>query len=137
MRKLLTAGVLAGAVLGAAMATIAAAAADKEKTYQGVGYACTGIGDERNDPRWAAYPAKVMLTTKGGAFVADGQITIQDAQGKTVLETTCDAPWLLVRLAPGRYQVTAKVADYTQKGTLIVPAKGQGTLTLRFAEIAG
>ena len=136
MRKLLTVGLLAGAVLGTAV-TGPAGAADEEKTYQGTRYVCTGVGQERDDPRWAAYPAKVMLTTKSGAFVADGQITIADAQGKTVLETTCDAPWLLAQLPPGRYQVTAKVADYTQKGALIVPAKGQAAVTLRFAEIAG
>ena len=136
MRNLLTAGLLAGAVLGTAYSGPVRAAGD-EQTYQGIRYVCTGIGEDRNDPRWAAYPAKVMLTTKSGAFVADGRITIQDAQGKTVLEAGCNAPWLLAQLAPGRYQVTARVADYTQKGTLVVPAKGQAELTLRFAEIAG
>jgi hypothetical protein len=136
MRNILTAGLLAGAVLGAALPGPARAAGD-EQSYQGVGYVCTGVGEDRDDPRWAAYPAKVMLTTKSGAFVADGRLTIRDAQGKTVLEASCDAPWLLARLAPGRYQVTAEVAGHSQKGTLVVPAKGQAALTLRFAEIAG
>jgi hypothetical protein len=136
MRKLLTAGLMAGALLGTSLAG-PAGAADEEKTYQGVRYVCTGVGQERDDPRWSAFPAKVMLTTQSGAYVADGQITIEDAAGKRVLETTCDAPWLLAQLAPGRYQVTAKVDRYIQKGTLIVPAKGQAAVTLRFWEIAG
>jgi hypothetical protein len=136
MRKFLAAGLLAGAVVGASLAGTAGAA-DEEKTYGDVTYVCTGIGEERDNPDWARYPAKVMLTTKSGAYVANAEITIQDEKGERVLEASCNAPWLLVDLKPGRYEVSAKVDRYLHREPLIVPATGQAVVTLRFWEIAG
>ena len=95
------------------------------------------IGEERDNPKWASYPAKVMLTTKSGAYVANAAITIQDDKGEVVLETTCNAPWLLVDLKPGRYEVSAKVDRYLHRDAVTVPRQGQAVVTLRFWEIAG
>lgn len=136
MRNLLAVGLLAGAVFGASLAG-PAGAAEPEQTYQGVRYVCTGIGEDRDDPGLAAYSAKIMLTTKNGAYVANAVITIDDAKGERVLETTCNGPWLLADLKPGRYQVSAKVDRYMHQGTLDVGAKGQAVVTLRFWEIVG
>ena len=136
MWKLLTAGVMAGSLMGVGLAGPASAAGEAQ-TYQGVQYVCTGIGQERDNPEWAKYPAKIMLTTKNGAYVANAAITIDDAKGKRVLETTCHGPWLLADLPPGRYQVSAKVDRYLHQGTIDVKAKGQAALTLRFWEIVG
>ena len=75
MLKLLAAGLVAGAILGTSLAG-PASAADEEKTFEGVRYVCTGIGEDRDNPKWAAFPAKIMLTTKNGAYVANADITI-------------------------------------------------------------
>lgn len=136
MRKFLAAGLLAGAIIGTSLAG-PASAADEEKSFEGVRYVCTGIGEDRDNPKWAAYPAKIMLTTKNGAYVANADITIDDAKGKRVLEASCNGPWLLAQLPPGHYTVSAKVDRYLHDGNITVPAKGQASVTLRFWEIAG
>ena len=126
MRKLLTAGVLAGALLGAGLAGPAGAAGE-EQTYQGVRYLCTGVGEERDAPGLAAYSAKIMLTTKNGAYVANADITIDDAKGKRVLETTCHAPWLLADLKPGRYQVLGQGRPLSAPGHHRRAGQGPGS----------
>ena len=135
MRQLVAAGLLAGAIAGAWPAH--PVRAQEVKTYGDVTYVCTGIGEQRDNPEWAEYPAKIMLTTETGAYVANAVITIQDEQGEVVLETTCNAPWLLANLKPGRYEVSAKVDRYLHRDALTVPESGQGELTLRFWEITG
>src|SRR4030095_11854886 len=84
--------------------------ADEEKTYQGISYACTGVGESKEDPKWKAYPLKLMFTAGTRAYVSEVAITIQDAAGSTVLQATCDAPWLVARLKPGAYSVAAQAA---------------------------
>ncbi|HEX7007129.1 MAG TPA: hypothetical protein VF274_08320 [Alphaproteobacteria bacterium] len=135
MRKMLTAGLAAGAVVGALLA--GTAGADAEKTYGDITYVCTGIGEERDNPKWATYPAKIMLTTNTGAYVANADITIQDETGAVVLEATCNGPWLLADLKPGRYEVSAKVDRYLHRETMTVSDTGQAVITMRFWEIAG
>ena len=46
----------------------------------------------------------------------------------------CGGPWLLVRLPPGMYDVTAVVENVSKTGRVTVPATGQGRLVIRFPE---
>ena len=46
-------------------------------------------------------------------FVADVQTTVRDANGKTVLHVDAAGPFLLAKLAPGRYTIDARLAGKT------------------------
>jgi len=109
---------------------------DVEKIYQGVPYACSGVGNSQDDPRWKTYPLKLMFTAAGKAYVANVGVSILDSRGNEVLRVTCDAPWLLARLGPGTYTVSAQAYGSTIKRTKVsVPASGQNELAIRFPEI--
>ena len=109
---------------------------DMEKTYQGVPYACGGVGNSQDDPRWKTYPLKLMFTAAGRPYVADVGVSITDTTGAEVLRVVCDAPWLLARLKPGTYSVSAQAYGSTIKRTKVsVPASGQNELAIRFPEI--
>jgi hypothetical protein len=41
------------------------------------------------------------------------QITIKDKSGNTVLDVTADGPYMLIRLAPGRYSLDATYESVT------------------------
>jgi hypothetical protein len=112
---------------------------DEEKTYNGVQYACTGVGDAKDDPKWGNYAVKLMFTTGGRAYVSYVEVQIQDASGKEIFRADCDAPWLVVNLLPGKYQVTATaVKKYTRRAALNVSGGGKQTeLAIRFSEITG
>lgn len=96
---------------------------------------CTGIGaDARNDPRWSSYPLRIELVGREGIFL--GQATVDLSQNdEAIVSVRCGGPWLLMRLPPGAYDVSAQVENVTKTGRVTVPATGQGRLILRFPEL--
>ena len=52
-------------------------------------------------------------------------VTVTDMQGKPVVTISCAGPWANFRLAPGHYQVSARIGDRTtQSVALDVPRTG-------------
>src|SRR5262249_12150530 len=75
----------------------ALAVQDQPTTINGVETVCTGVGSGKDDPRWSAYPVKIVIANTAGENVAAMQIALT-ANGKPVVQTTCDAPWILLKL---------------------------------------
>ena len=117
-----------------------AALGASEQSYEGTAYACTGFGQEvRDDPRWNAYPLKLVFATDAGAYFANVVTTIENAAGETVLRTDCNAPWVLVKLPPGRYEVTARALpeNVERSATVEVRPGRQTERTFHFAGVTG
>lgn len=105
---------------------------------QGVPYACVGFGsDERSDPRWQGYPLKIEYATATGGYYADAVTTVRDASGAVVFEAHCQAPWLLLRLPPGKYRLTGRALPSNEARTARVTVKPQGQtrVVIRFPGI--
>lgn len=88
------------------MATQALAVQDTPTNINGIDTVCTGVGSAKDDPRWKAYPVKIVLATTGGADLANAHVTLAKG-GQTLVETDCDAPWILFKAPPGQYTATA------------------------------
>ena len=88
------------------LANEALAVQDTPATLNGVETVCTGVGSAKDDPRWSAYPIKIVLATAGGANLANAHITLSKG-GKDVVQTDCDAPWILFKAPAGSYTATA------------------------------
>src|SRR5258706_16178810 len=58
------------------MANQALAVQDTPTTINGVEVVCTGVGSAKDDPRWSAYPVKIVLATTGGANLANAHVTL-------------------------------------------------------------
>jgi hypothetical protein len=132
--------ILAGAAVLALMASAAvpaAAAADEEKVVNGITYACAGVGGEsQNDPRWPAYPAKLVFAGGTGDYLSNIAVTIESTKGGTVFETVCDGPWLLVNLPPDKYRITAVAEQaYRNEFTMTVGSGHQVEKIVRFPEV--
>lgn len=113
-------------------------AGDEEKDYQGIKYACTGVGESKEDPRWKDYPLKLMFTTGGHAYVSYVDVKVMDSNGKMVFTADCDAPWLLIKLPKGKYEVVATaLKKYQKQATVNVSGTGQTIRAIRFEEISG
>jgi hypothetical protein len=82
---------------------------DTPVAINGVETVCTGVGSAKDDPRWKAYPVKIVLATTGGADLANAHISLRRGDGTTVAETDCDAPWVLFKPPAGRYTATASL----------------------------
>ena len=93
-------------------------------------------GGGKDDPRWSGYPIKLVLARPDGANLAGAHVTLRQG-GKVLVETDCDAPWILFKPEPGEYVVTASLIGGGQARTANVTAgKGQKVVTLVFARQA-
>jgi hypothetical protein len=98
------------ALAAAALATPALAIQDTPTTINGVETVCTGVGSAKDDPRWAAYPVKIVIANTSGQNLAAMQIALTKG-GKAVVQTICDAPWVLFKLPSGHYAASATMVD--------------------------
>lgn len=110
MRLFLMAATAAGFAFATVimMADEAAAVQDTPTTINGVETVCTGVGSAKDDPRWAAYPVKIVLATSGGANLANAHISLTKGN-QEVAGLDCDAPWILFKPPAGNYTATASL----------------------------
>lgn len=112
----------------------------------GVAYVSGGIGSdearqmERMASQWPLaleFAVKDRADPKGAAFAADVAVSIQDAHGHTVLDGVhTDGPFLLARVQPGRYRVSADYAGRTITREVTVPAHGPGRAVFEWPDSA-
>jgi hypothetical protein len=124
---------LAVAIGLVAAATAAFAAQDTPFTANGVTAVCTGVGSAKDNPAWPSYPVKIVLANNAGENLASAHYTVTRA-GKTLLETDCDAPWLLLKAPAGNYAVSAAIGGVRHSISFSTAGSGpQKELTLVFA----
>jgi hypothetical protein len=110
---------------------------DSERAIGGVMIGCTGIGQQKHDPRWLAYPIQVEFARPDGAYLGDEALSVTDHSGKVLASVTCEGPWILLRPdAPGEYSFKGWLPGSTvapSGGTFHIPAKGRARMVLHFA----
>jgi len=89
--------------------SMAAHAAVYDRTADGVAFIEGGIGEEELSVLMAeqsTYSLTVQTAARrSGAFLADVHLRIRGAAGRVVFERQLQAPWLLVDLPAGRYEI--------------------------------
>jgi hypothetical protein len=136
MRLFLMTATAAGFALASFAMDEALAVQDTPTTINGVEVVCTGVGSAKDDPRWSAYPVKIVLATTGGANLANAHVSLSKG-GKEVAGLDCDAPWILFKPTAGSYTATATLiggsgqshsANFTTSGS-----GAQKEITIAFA----
>ncbi|MGZ3157541.1 MAG: hypothetical protein ACXU7H_00520 [Burkholderiaceae bacterium] len=98
------------------------------QTENGITYLCGGIGEEQASfmkQSKGDYDLMLTFATRSGEYIADVDVGIKDAKGKSVLQTNCGGPILLVNLPrSGVYRVQAQAENYSLRKTVTVKAKG-------------
>ena len=87
----------------------AEAVQDQPEMIGGIETVCTGVGSAKDNPAWSAYPVKLVFANPAGENLAQVHLSVMRA-GRPLMETECDAPWLLMKLPAGSYDVAATVA---------------------------
>lgn len=99
------------------------------QTENGITYLCGGVGEEQASymkQQKGDYDLMLTFASRNGEYLADVDVAIKDAKGKSVLNTTCGGPMLLVSLPrSGTYRIQAQAEDYSLRKTVKVKAKGQ------------
>lgn len=111
---------------------------DAETTVSGVPVACTGIGQTREDPRWAVYPVRIEVSDAQNAYLAGAVVQVRGRDGKPILAAECDGPWLLAMLPKGRYLAEARIPGSSARprsARFTATDKGQVRVVLQFTDI--
>jgi hypothetical protein len=104
-----TIAVAAGSLMTVpALINSAYAVQDQPVTIGGVETVCTGVGSAKDNPAWKDYPIKLTFSNMAGENEAAEHVAISQG-GKPVMETDCDAPWLLIKAPAGHYDVHASL----------------------------
>ena len=131
--KLLVVAILLGA---AALVPVANATGDESvQTASGVSYVSGGIGAasiDRLSSRARDFNLKLVFALKSGDYVSDVKVTIADAAGKQLVDTTSEGPWFLAKLPAGNYQIVATLAGKAEKRTIAVGAEKLRTIDFRW-----
>ena len=108
---------------------------DTPMSMRAIEAVCTGISsDARADPRWAAYPLRIEVVGAGGEFLGDAQVTLSKGD-EALAAVNCGGPWVLFKVMPGAYGVSAEVQGVTKTARVNVAGSGQARVVLRFTEV--
>ena len=126
---------LAGAALAVLMAgTMSTAQAAAPAYLNG------GIGKDEAARLHAAakdYSLQIEFSERrDNEFIADADLKIADARGKTVFQRSDAGPIVLVRLAPGTYRVTATADGRSETQTTTVASHGTASLYFHWDGVA-
>ena len=129
--------VAAGTALALPALTVTAfAVQDQPTTIGGIETVCTGVGSAKDNPAWSAYPVKLVFANPSGQDLAQEHISVMQG-GKPVIETDCDAPWVLMKLPAGEYSVAASIGARTGNANFSTSGSGQKTVTITMPSASG
>jgi hypothetical protein len=107
---------------------------DQPVTIGGIQSVCTGVGSAKDNPDWNGYPVKLVFANSAGEDLAAVHVAVSKG-GKTMMETDCDAPWLLLKAPAGNYGVKATINGAPGRNATAKFSGGgraQKTITLTF-----
>ncbi len=117
------------ALLMPLLTNTAQAVQDQPVVIGNVETVCTGVGSAKDNPAWSAYPVKLVFANQAGEDLAQVHVAVMQA-GKPVVEADCDAPWVLMKLPAGSYNVSASVGASTGKASFSTKGGPQQTVTV-------
>ncbi|MBA5687717.1 carboxypeptidase-like regulatory domain-containing protein [Rugamonas apoptosis] len=130
MKSVMHRAAIAGALGLAAAGSVSASVSlpPVQNTGQ-VAYLSGGIGQDEaaalqaESRRWPLTLEFAVANKHRSEFAADVAVSVRDAKGREVLNTTSDGPFLLAKLKPGSYTVEASLAGKTMQRRIVVSAQ--------------
>jgi hypothetical protein len=134
--KPITAVVVAILLGAASLVPVTNANSDESvQTAGGVSFVSGGVGTDSTDRLSSLakdFNLKLVFALKSGDYVSDVKVTIADAAGKTLLDTTSEGPWFLAKLPAGNYRIVATFAGNAEKRTIAIGAEKLKTIDFRW-----
>lgn len=131
--------VVTAAILLGGASLVSAADGNNDGAVQrtgGVSYVSGGVGLDSIDHLSSLardFNLKLVFALKSGDYVSDVKVTIANASGRTMLDTTSEGPWLLTKLPAGNYQIVATLAGKSEKRAIAVGAEKLKTVDFRWS----
>lgn len=123
------------AILASTMALAQENEALRPVTEAGVTYVSGGIGEDETTAIRAMAPKfnlDLVFAQKNGTYLSDVDVVVMSSTGAQIVALKTNGPILLMRVAPGRYLVTATADQAKQTRWVTVPAHGRAHLSLHW-----
>jgi hypothetical protein len=117
-------------------ADVAAPAPLAPQSQNGATFLTGGVGDrEQAELRKLDddYNVRIALTNADGAYISRVDVVIEDAAGRSLIETTTRGPIVLAQLEPGRYRLQARSEGRTTERRVIDVPKNAEAVRLYVA----
>jgi len=113
------------AVIAAGLSVIPLSFAQDVTSQGSVSFVSGGVGEDQSQTFKSMardYPLELMFVTKGSPnrYLADVKVQIKDKSGNVVLDTTSNGPFLLAKVPPGKYTITAESEGGVKRQTVQV-----------------
>jgi hypothetical protein len=95
-----------------------------------------GIGADESEAilrearTWPLVLQLVQNAPTHAAYISDVRVTIKDGSGKIILDTITEGPFLLVKLAPGKYSIDASYESKTLHRDVSIGKGGSNKIML-------
>ncbi|HZV93772.1 MAG TPA: carboxypeptidase regulatory-like domain-containing protein [Caldimonas sp.] len=121
------------ALMAAGMAFAQDAAVPVQRSSGGVEYVNGGIGDGARNAmsQMSGFDLKLVFSNPAGEYLVADHVAVKGPSGE-VFAVDQAGPWLLLKLPPGSYTVSARYAGATQERAVKV-GSGMRTMNWRFA----
>jgi hypothetical protein len=99
---------------------------------------CGGVGSDKDNGQWSAYPIKLEFSNTAGQFVSGENVKLTNQAGATIAEFDCTGPWVLLQLPKGSYGASATVAGSANPPRSVKfspPATGQKRVEIQFPSV--
>jgi hypothetical protein len=113
--KTLSKGML---VIAMGLAAPLALAQDDYITWNGG----VGIDDRAKAPTEGT---KLVFFSEQGLYIAGLHVTLKDNEGKVLVDTTGEGPWMILDLPDGTYTVLAEYQGFKQGGEIVVDEESE------------
>ena len=110
---------------------------DREQSVGGVMVGCTGIGQEKDNPRWNAYPIRVEASNPAGDLLANFALAVSGKGGGSLATVSCAGPWIMLKPPAGDYTLDGWIPGSAlkhQSASVSPPATGQRVVAMYFRE---
>ena len=100
-----------------------------------VDYISGGVSDESQaeiEALSSNYRLRIVDALEGGAFLADVQQRLIDADGDVVVDVQTTGPITLINAPAGPYTLESRFEGQRQSHEVVVPSRGQKRLDLRW-----
>ena len=113
------------AVIAMGLSVMPLSLAQDAKSQGSVAFVSGGVGEDQSEAFKSMardYPLELMFVAKGNPnrYLADVKVQIKDKNGNVVLDTTSSGPFLLAKVAPGSYTITAESEGGVKRQTVQV-----------------
>ena len=90
--------------------TVQSLTIDQPTRVNNIALKCTGVGlNDRKRAQPIGYSVKLEAVGGYGQYLANEDVTLRSGAGAKLLDVTCNAPLVMIKLDPGRYSADVQV----------------------------